>query len=352
MVALRANQVPAFLKRPDPEAGAVLLHGNDAGLVAEYAETLARALAHGGHEPGEIIRLDDAALAEDPERLFVELRTGALFGGARVVRLKAGPRLKPAVVEELLRPGANAAFLIVEAGNLKRDSKLRRLFEESKSAVAIACYGDDAKGIERLVDEVLAGYGLTLAPDARPALVALLGGDRGLARSELEKLALYGYGKASLTLDDVTAVVGNVGEAGFGKVVAAAAEGRTGPVLCELERLIATGQSPQGLLIALLRHFARLHRVQVARAAGQSLEAAIKGLRPPVFFKELPAFTQQCRNWRGRAIEGVLRRIQATMRASRTRPELEAQLVATLVIGIAESAAGKGGGLDIGLTLS
>ena len=48
---------------------------------------------------------------------------------------------------------------------------------------------------------------LTIAPDARAALVSLIGGDRQASRSEIRKLALYAHGKGRVELDDVLAVV-------------------------------------------------------------------------------------------------------------------------------------------------
>ena len=39
---------------------------------------------------------------------------------------------------------------------------------------------------------------LTIAPDARAALVSLIGGDRQASRSEIRKLALYAHGTGAL----------------------------------------------------------------------------------------------------------------------------------------------------------
>ena len=68
---------------------------------------------------------------------------------------------------------------------------------------------------------------LTIAPDARAALVPLIGGDRQASRSEIRKLALYAHGKDRVELDDVLAVVADASALALDAVVDAAFAGRT-----------------------------------------------------------------------------------------------------------------------------
>ena len=77
MVAIKTHQADAYLKALDRVASAVLLYGSDAGLVTERAAQLAKRLAERESPPGEIIRLDDADLEGDPDRIFVELQDRA-----------------------------------------------------------------------------------------------------------------------------------------------------------------------------------------------------------------------------------------------------------------------------------
>jgi len=81
MVAVKTHQADAFLSALDRLPRAVLLYGSDAGLVLERAAQLSRRLAAQDDPPGEILRLDDTSLEDDPDRLFVELKTVPMFAG-------------------------------------------------------------------------------------------------------------------------------------------------------------------------------------------------------------------------------------------------------------------------------
>src|SRR5262245_30724021 len=194
MVALKAAQVDAFLAKPAQPV--VLVFGPDSGLVRERAEALIRASVDDVNDPFSLARLEGDALASEPGRLVEEANTIPLFGGKRAVWVKAGTRsnLAPAV-EALLAAAPRECRVVIEAGELRKTSPLRALCEKAKNAAALPCYPDDARNLPRLIEQEMTAAGLTIAPEARDALVPLLGGDRLASRSELKKLALYAHGK-------------------------------------------------------------------------------------------------------------------------------------------------------------
>src|SRR5262249_49381263 len=128
--------------------------------------------------------------------------------------------------------------LIVEAGSLRPDEALRRLFEKSPNAAAVACYADEARDLEAVITQSLAATGARITPEARRLLIARLGADRALSRSEIEKLAIYAHGKAMIEEGDVEAVVGDAAELALERIVLAAAEGRSAQALAECDRSI------------------------------------------------------------------------------------------------------------------
>ena len=244
MVAIKAHQAQSYLNPPGPKVPAVLFYGTDAGLISERATKLAALIA--ARDSGEIIRLDDADLDNDPDRLAVELQTIPMFGGSKVVRATAGRRITAAALQPLLDGGTLAATLIVEAGNLKPTDALRVLFEKSAQAAAVACYADEARDIEGLIGETLKAHGLAITSDAREMLVARMGADRAMSRGEIEKLALYAAGKAEVDAADVEAIVGDASELAIDRTLNAAASGDAGRAVTEFARAVAAGESPQG----------------------------------------------------------------------------------------------------------
>lgn len=337
MVAVKAHQAQSFLKSPDPKLQAVLFYGSDAGLVAERAQAFQHASAERFDPKGELIRLDDTDLEQDPDRLAVELGTVAMFGGPKVLRVAASRKINAAHLKPLVE-GTIEGVLIVEAGNLRPDEALRKLFEKSQVAAAVACFSDGARDLEGLIGEVLGGAQLSISPAVRDVLVSRLGADRALSRGELEKLALFAHGKGEIEASDVDAVVGDVSELALERVYNAAALGRTGSALSEWDRAQAAGESGQAIVIATQRHFMRLHRVRAAIDRGQSFDDAAKQIRPPLHFRQKDIFAEQCRLWTLPRLEAAMGRISVAAKSTRTVGRIEDTLVARMLLGLAELA--------------
>lgn len=332
MVAVKAAQVAPFLKSPDPRFTCYLFFGSDQGLVSERGANLAKSIAAGDSPPGEFIRLDEIDFENDPDRLSIELLTMPMFGGRKIVRVSTGKRINASVLKPFADNKNLAGILIIEAGNLKRDDGLRLAFEKSAHCAAIPCYGDDVRDLGDVIREVLEANRLTITPGARQLLIGRLGADRVMSRGEIEKLALYAREAGQITEDDVDAVVGDAAELTIDRIVMAAASGDSPRAVVELSRALAAGESAQGIISAIQRHFVKLHRLRSTVDAGRSVEAAIDGLRPQVHFKVKDALAAQCRAWRPELLDTALAGIAAAARNARVSPALEDMLAERLIL--------------------
>lgn len=343
MTILKDSGFERALPTAVKDAHVWLIHGTDDGLISERAQAIAKAFHALSPEAGDTLRIDDKELADDPDRLTVELRTRPMFGGPNVVRLRAGARLTPNLIEPMLEPNALLGLLVVEAGNLKKDSKVRKLVEGAANAVAIACYPDDNRSLDAMIDTVFTASRISADRDTRVYLVDRLGADRGLSRAEVDKLALYLGDGATATIEDVDAIVGDAVEQAMDRVVYAAFNGKPTDAISEWDRALAAGQAPQGIIIALLRHATMLHRLHIAATSGKTLEQAVRSARPPVHFKRQSEVMAQLRRWPLSDVEAVVLRIQQVTRMVRRHGTLETPGIGAVILSIASHKQVSGG---------
>src|ERR1700676_4264495 len=248
MVALRGKEIDAFLARPDPGRPIILLYGPDAGLVRERADALLASAVDDPNDPFSLVRLDGDELSAEPSRLVDEAMTVPLFGGRRAIRVRAGSRSFASGVDTLADSPLKDCRIVIEAGELRPESPLRKACERAKTAVAIGCYPDGERDLAKLMDDELRASQLRIAPDARAALTALLGGDRQASRNELKKLTLYAHGQGEVTLDDVMVVVADASARKIDPMVEGAFAGRPDLVESEFAKAMVAGTYP-GLII-------------------------------------------------------------------------------------------------------
>lgn len=334
MTALKPAEINAFLKKPPATLEAVLIYGPDAGLVSERAKSLSGALAKLEDPEGEILALDDADLTADPDRLAVELQMMPMFGGRKVIRLRAGARLNPKTLEDLLSDGPLESRLVVEAGDLKKGAKLRTLFEKSKSAYAIPCYADDARSLGDLIRTTFDETGQRIDRDAVAHLQSLLGADRNMTRSELQKLALYTEGKATVTIEDIDAIIGDSATLALDTICYAVTGANNREAMKQFDRAVAAGHAPQAITAALSRHIMSLFHVRAAMDSGDAMDNAMRKLRPPIFYKRQTEFQSQCRRWTSDGLTKALSLVQETLVRCRTSPDLERAYTERLLMSV------------------
>ena len=308
---LPAGRVEAFLRRPDPNAHAVLLYGADAGLVRERADQIGRAIAPDLHDPFRVADLTGAVLAADPARLHDEAAQISLMRGPRLVRVREIGDAQGSVFAAFLTAPPGDGLVVAEAGDLPSRSALRRVFDDAPPAVAIGCYPDSARDLGELVRETLAARRITASRDAIAFLVAHLGGDRLLTRVELEKLTLYAGDGGNIELEDAQLSVADSAALSLDAAVLAAAEGDVAALDRALSRVFQEGEAPVSVVRATLRHLQRLHVLASRAAAGDSLDAVVRGARPPIFFKQQDSFRRQLGLWREPDLRRELDRLMA-----------------------------------------
>jgi DNA polymerase III subunit delta len=336
---VKSGAVEAFIARPDPKALAVLLYGPDQGLVGERTDRLALAVISDLRDPFRAVELSPATLKRGAAPLRDEAAAIAFGGGRRIVRVREAGDALAAVFKDFLADPAGDALVLVEAGDLGRQSSLRRVFESAANAAALPCYRDEGRGLEQVIRAQLQDAGLRIEADALAWLAGVLGGDRGVTRRELEKLILYmaDAETGTVSLADAQAIVGDSAAAAVDEVLQAAAEGNVAALDRALSR--AAGETtPVGLLRAAQRHFSRLHLAASEIEGGASVDAVIKGVRPPLFFRATDSFKAALRLWTPSRLERVLERLLEAELAAKSTGAPDAVLVTQLLFEIAQAA--------------
>jgi DNA polymerase III subunit delta len=341
MVALKTAEIEKFVARPDTARPVVLIFGPDAGLVRERAEKIIKASVDNLDDPFSLVRLEGDDISGDAGRLVDEANTIPLFGGRRAVWVKAGGRNVAPAVEALLASPPKDCRVVIEAGDLRRGAPLRNLCERSKCAAAIPCYVDGEREITRLIDEELQAASLSIAPDARAALVPLLGGDRQGSRNEIRKLALYAHGKGQVGLEDVVAVVSEASALALDGVVDAMFAGKIAEAESQFAKARAAGTAPGTIMSATMRQLSVLHKMRLSADEGRSIGQVVESVQPQIHFRRRPLFETALQNWTGERLVRVMTQLAEAALEVRRQPNLADAIAQRAVLSIASAARRK-----------
>jgi DNA polymerase-3 subunit delta len=321
VILSKRAEVDRFLAAPTRDIRAVVIHGRDRAIVRERADGLAARVVPRPDDPFDVAVVTEGDIDGAPARLYDELTAMSLMGGRRLVRLRlddkasadkaAAEALKAHVAGEL-NPDA---FFLIEAGALGRDSALRKEAEKSTGAVVIPCYEDEAGDVSRMIREGLARDKVGLTNEALELLRARLPHERGVARQEIERLALYlgpGSGRVAgpEALEDF---LGVEPEASLGDAAIDAFGGRLSQAQAGLRRAAQEGEAGPPAVRAMSFHLGRLRRALTLIKSGAGPQEAAKAAG--VFWKTEKEFLRQARAWTLPALDDLQPELLAADRA-------------------------------------
>jgi DNA polymerase-3 subunit delta len=268
--------------------------------------------------------------------------TVPLFGGRRAIRVRAGSRSFAGGVDTLADMSIRDCRIVIEAGELRAESPLRKACEKAKNAVAIGCYPDTERDLARLIDEELRLANLRIAQDARATLMGLLGGDRLASRNELRKLALFAHGKGEISLDDVMTVVSDASDLKLDPIVDAAFAGNPAVVESEFAKAIVAGTYPGVIISAAQRQAAWLHKSALAVADGTPLSTVLNSGFPRLHFSRQGAVETALRNLSPPRLVGIIDQLGTAALDMRKQTSLASAIAQRTLLAIAANAKRRG----------
>ncbi len=270
----------------------ILVYGEDAGRIRAHVMEATTSVVGPHFDPFRTSILT----REEHARLRDELNSRSLGGGRRVIRVQDATDGLAAVLDGMAEQ-RDELLVLVEAGALTARSKLRMMAEKHPQWAAIACYAETGAALSGDIRRALDKAGLGVEPSALAYLTAELGGDSNRRRGELEKLALYAADDGVITLEAAQACCSVSLDATLGAAVSAALAGRVEQCDSLLEGLARDGASGPGVLAVLANQIQRVLKVRLGLDSGLTAEEACRGLQPPVFPRQMPAFMQEVQRW-------------------------------------------------------
>ncbi len=303
---ITAAKADSFVNNLPANILAALIYGPDTGLVSQRAEVIAKQIVSDISDPFCVTDISAAKIKEEPAIVADEMAAIGLMGGRRLVRLRDTPPGFSTTLAGIIKDAPDdiekQAFLLIVAGDLAPSSGLRKLFEKEQNLAAIPCYQDDARSIRTVIAGELRKHNIQCDHDAITFLAENCLGDRMVVIREIEKLSLYmgrptESSSRSASLDDIIACIGETTESSLDGICNAVANGNHLQLDLSLKKASMQGIVPIAILRAVQRYFMRIHLVVGMVAQGMAQEQAMGTLRPPVFFKQMPAFKAHISRW-------------------------------------------------------
>lgn len=268
----------------------------------------------------ERVELAGADLRRDPVRLADEARSVSLFGDKRQIHVRCAGDEAYDAVEILLESPVPGWPVFILASSASDKSRIAKLLADRPDALVTMFHPPDLRAVTLAVRDMAGPAGVGLTDDLAERIARAAGLDTRMARSEIEKLALFldaspqAPRKADAAALDAIGAVSE--DDGFTPLINTVLSGDIGRLSAELARMHELELNPVGLLLAFERRAAQLAQL-AGRMRGRGdinafLEQEMSARR--VFFRDKADLAQQLRRWRGRKLGRLVERLIALHR--------------------------------------
>ena len=312
-----------FCLNPKPTP-AILLHGEpDSKIIRKYESIKEKLLGENAEKEMRLTELSGAEVRKDKSLVLDAIKAIGFFPGPRLVFIKNGTDSLSDVAHEIISEYQTGnTYLIIAAKRLNTRSKLRKLFESSKTAISIGVYPDPLtdQEIEMAIEKV----GIQNIEVEAIKNLKLLAKSTDLNEFEqlLEKIILYKINdNTPISSQDISKCLNFSAEIELEDLINKICEGNTKDLSPLLLRLNTKGQNPTSTYIIINQYFKNLHMLAIQPS---NIEQTLSSIRPPVFGARRSKLISNSKNWGVQRLENALALLHKSglaLRSSKSIPQ-------------------------------
>ena len=278
----------------------ILFYGENTGLKNYFKQ-----LIKNNNNETSFINFSQDEILNNENILRRELDNSSLFEVNKIIFLERCNDKILKVLEEYFDLGFNFQTIIF-ADILEKKSKLRSVYEKSKTYASIACFPDSQITIQKIIFDKLKDFqGLTQININ--LIIESSNLDRVKLENEIEKITVYFLDKKIKT-EKLIKLLNNSTNDDFNELKDEAIKGNRIKTNQLLNNTIIEPDKGVYYLALLNQRFIKLEEINSIKD-NVSIEETINKIKPPVFWKDKPNLINQIKKWKTKNIKEALRNI-------------------------------------------
>ena len=268
-----------------------LLYGENSGFKDEVVKKIEKNFIN------NIFRYDEKEILENKENFLNGILSKSLFENEKLIIVSRTTDKIKTLIEEIIEKNVEDTTLIFIASLLDKKSKLRNLFEKSKKIICIAFYPDTHQTLNIIAINYFNKNKISISQEMINLLIERSRGSRQSLNNELNKIDNYckNNNKISLeTLIKLTNLAENYHVSELTDICLSKNTKKTAKILNEN---ILSVEDTMLIMRTFLSKAKRLLKIQEEINKNKNIEIAIRGFKPPIFWKDKDSVKKQITKW-------------------------------------------------------
>lgn len=291
----------------------ILFYGPNFGLVEVLYNNAIEALSINKDDPFTVSKIDGNDFKENPSLLYHNISTFGMMSDKRTVLLNLfsvtiNKTIENIIIDALKEETYNFE-IIIKANNLGSQNTLVKYIENFKKGLLIPCYEESRFNNKAAILKLLNKYNLAFSDNFISSLSSKFSNNSLTNKMELEKLENFLINNNDVSESMLYSLIIDNVEVNINKIINFCVSGNPQEALLYLDKIYDKSNTTIILTKNFIKHFKLIEKILLYIENGMNLTDAINNIKPPIFFKDKPLITFQCKLWSLRKINIIFKRL-------------------------------------------
>lgn len=253
------------------------------------------------NNPFLVSKIDGNELKENPTVLSDNLATITMFGEKKVILLNLLYTTITQTIEKLISDNItqkdNDFVLIIKAGNLSSKSNFIKFLQTLSNCILVPCYDEELDNIKTKINELFNKYNLVFSNDFMSNFYNKFSANSLVNQNEFEKLENFMFENKDISESLLLSFMTNNEDINNKKIIDLCLSGKPKEALLYFNNIYDNSVSN----ISIVRQFGNqlklIEKLILLNKQGLNFRDAMNKIKPPIFFKNIPTVTAQCKIW-------------------------------------------------------
>ena len=270
----------------------VLFYGQNEGHKKEEISKLLIA-----NKNREIIKYSENEILENSENLYNHILSESLFSQKKIIIVNRASDKILKIIEYLNDKSFSDVFIIINAKNLEKKSKLRSFFEKSKEFISIPFYPDNNQTLAKNAALFFKENKIPMSQENLNLVISKCSGDRGILENDLNKIKLFSLNKKKISTDELIKLISLIENHNISELIDNCLAKNKNKTIAILNENRLSNDDCIIITRTFLIKLKRLLRLCESYQENKNLESTILHAKPPIFWKEKEIVKQQIKSW-------------------------------------------------------
>tara|TARA_B100000575_G_C23051864_1_gene605532 strand:+ start:148 stop:1131 length:984 start_codon:yes stop_codon:yes gene_type:complete len=279
----------------------LLIHGKNEGYKREEITKIKEKLKI------KITDYDEKQILENTDDFFEKSLNKSFFDEKEIILINRCSDKIVKLVEDLVEKGVNDMTFIFNSEILDKKSKLRNLFEKSKSQlVSIAFYPDNNEILFKIAQRAFKEKKISLSSECINLIVDKCAGDRKNLFNEIDKIQLYLKDKKSITNEEIFKLINLSENHSINDLINNCLAKKQKKLFNILNDNIFSYEDCIMIIRTLLKKAKTLLNLLIQFNSNNDIDKTINNAKPPIFWKDKNIIKDQINAWSIEKIKNLI----------------------------------------------